>query len=1188
MKINRTSGVALVLTLTLVTLVTITILAFMGLVRWDRQSASLTTATARVESFGRSAGNVILADLLAEIRDGSENLGTAENVSYYTREGAHAVPQRVLAKPEMLADPSFGNLYKQSVPAEFYVFNGPPEVRGPKRASSVGTWEPSRNQRMLSPNRWNQPHLLTGGGFTDNLQLPRWVYFTRHDDIDPAKLNPTEWSGDLDNADHASFVIGRAAYNIYEIGGTLDANVAGGLQTVPKPKLLASLAGSTPNQLTGFTAPDKFLFWRNAVTAVDQATFTQYATIDGLKAGFLDKLPGDRRFINRQDLIAYARENPGRGFDETALPYLTHFSRGLDRPSRPANVTNTLLKGYPVRPAKINAPPLTARLAADVTLKDGTSLKKDDPVAFRRFPLRRLELLKRDAVSPKNDSEKIYRYFGLSRTAAGTPWVYNHGADNRIYTLEEVALQKREPDFFEMLQAAINAGSLGGSGGPYDSGMNPRYAADTESLDENVYRHVLKIGACLIDQYDEDDYPTEITIKDSGGLDISSFGVENLPYLNEFGPLYYRPAKLPRTKLRGYLQVEVWNPHQNAVNADPSLKLRVAVTKGKANLRLGNVSFATGSGPDRFDALYNGPVAAAYGVSKPTTGSPPSPTANLRQFIASYPDLAFQPGSSPAGAGGITYTPEAPGVLEFANNPLLQEPFTLTAPDDPAAVAQEGYPPFAYPASAGGTTSVNSIVDEETPESLKLQPHPPLPPPKAETFDSKTRVCFAGILLGETDSPDDRTDGIPDQASFGVPAPGCWDIATFDIAAASTLTVELQIETPEGKWVPYQRFQNIRALNTSNRAGLWGDLSEGLNGGEWASVSFIRPIAQAKPNADAHPRLKLFTGYTSVMAIDPRTARFTWILRDGYGPGSNGNFSPASNARIKGNGEDWIPATSTAIGKTFAQLAANIPNHPSGMQYYKDPDGVVRRGDGEERPEVAVEQQVNPIYSGYSATAPYTDRRGKMADRPVLLNRPFQSVAEMGYAFRDLPWKTVDFWSKESGDGYLLDYFCIEETALDGNRRPLRAGVINPNTASAPVLKAIIQKTVRKELDNTELKDDEAQAIANAIRTSVKANPLASLADLPGLADSSSFPVANAPILRKTEKEAFLRALAPVSEVNVWNVMIDVVAQSGRFAPNSQNLRQFVVQGETRYWIFAAIDRTTGEIVDTQYELVTQ
>ena len=52
--------------------------------------------------------------------------------------------------------------------------------------------------------------------------------------------------------------------------------------------------------------------------------------------------------------------------------------------------------------------------------------------------------------------------------------------------------------------------------------------------------------------------------------------------------------------------------------------------------------------------------------------------------------------------------------------------------------------------------------------------------------------------------------------------------------------------------------------------------------------------------------------------------------------------------------------------------------------------------------------------------------------------------------------------------------------------------------------------------------------------------------------------------------------------------MIDVIAQSGRFPIGTTNLKNFMVTSESRYWIFAAIDRTTGTIIDIQYELVTE
>jgi hypothetical protein len=50
--------------------------------------------------------------------------------------------------------------------------------------------------------------------------------------------------------------------------------------------------------------------------------------------------------------------------------------------------------------------------------------------------------------------------------------------------------------------------------------------------------------------------------------------------------------------------------------------------------------------------------------------------------------------------------------------------------------------------------------------------------------------------------------------------------------------------------------------------------------------------------------------------------------------------------------------------------------------------------------------------------------------------------------------------------------------------------------------------------------------------------------------------------------------------------MIDVIAQSGRYPPTASALKDFVVEGEKRYWLHVAIDRFTGEVVDQQLEAV--
>ena len=77
------------------------------------------------------------------------------------------------------------------------------------------------------------------------------------------------------------------------------------------------------------------------------------------------------------------------------------------------------------------------------------------------------------------------------------------------------------------------------------------------------------------------------------------------------------------------------------------------------------------------------------------------------------------------------------------------------------------------------------------------------------------------------------------------------------------------------------------------------------------------------------------------------------------------------------------------------------------------------------------------------------------------------------------------------------------------------------------------------------------------------------------------------------QREAAIRALADSGTTRVWNLMVDVIAQSGRYPPNvsatvPNPLAQFVVEGERRYWLHVAIDRLTGKVLDKQVELVEE
>jgi hypothetical protein len=53
-------------------------------------------------------------------------------------------------------------------------------------------------------------------------------------------------------------------------------------------------------------------------------------------------------------------------------------------------------------------------------------------------------------------------------------------------------------------------------------------------------------------------------------------------------------------------------------------------------------------------------------------------------------------------------------------------------------------------------------------------------------------------------------------------------------------------------------------------------------------------------------------------------------------------------------------------------------------------------------------------------------------------------------------------------------------------------------------------------------------------------------------------------------------------------LLIDVIAQSGKYAPGETNVRRFFVEGEQHYWVHVAIDRFTGQVIDKQIEVVAE
>ena len=232
-----------------------------------------------------------------------------------------------------------------------------------------------------------------------------------------------------------------------------------------------------------------------------------------------------------------------------------------------------------------------------------------------------------------------------------------------------------------------------------------------------------------------------------------------------------------------------------------------------------------------------------------------------------------------------------------------------------------------------------------------------------------------------------------------------------------------------------------------------------------------------------------------------------------------------------------------------------------------------------------------------------------------MLNRPFRNVAELGYAFRDLPWKTLDFFTDKSADAGFLDIFTINDGGLvtTGGVAPvvnmvmptMTAGTLNlnslyldPNNSTlAPVAQPALAGAIWDEISSSAVVGtgptaQTYQTMASNVVTATSATAMQNKAELitrTGLPTTILPTASNDNQAVKARREVVPRAMTSVSQTRVWNVLIDVVAQSGHYKPNAQSLQNdFIAEGEQHYWVHVAIDRFTGQVLDKQIEVVNE
>ncbi|MBA3960365.1 MAG: hypothetical protein H0X40_00485 [Chthoniobacterales bacterium] len=1399
-QLYQEKGAALVIVLAFLVLLTGLVVAYFSRSLTSRQLANTSFNQTKAGQLALSASDLVIGDLKQEIVNGSSPTPTPGIALYVPTINTNMVPQR--SGTPAAGETPIPNLVRRSIRSDAIVAPGIPS-----RASAVNSeTDASVTGRNISLDRWNKhylaPKLTTGNDSTTpvtSFKAPDWVIVTNNG---PQKFDA--WDATLKDSTNANYAVGRYAYAIYDEGGLIDINAVGFPSPTPagtpyqnyKSSLgmvnLNKVATTSSSTVTDAQV-DKLIGWRNYATAQPSGAFNAFvfdATATGRYiAAVLGRTDGFRKvstttfnnrtdqvFATRQQMIAYKSPT---GFSVNAFQYLTHFSRALDQPSfipdpnRPkvvsaavASTPNTVLSTFRGgndafgNDDAINPSFLTIRVGTSFTRLDGSTAKVGEPLVKRRFALSNLSRITPTATATNTSTDPIYSRFGIYRANASTPWIYDHGGTNRILRLSEVQAANREPDFAELLKAAINCGSLAKAAPNGDSTGVYAYVRDS-----SVDLQVLQVMANIIDQYDTDSFPTIMQMGAAATASGKIAGIEDLPYLYRFRPfVVVKQNPSPMLTHKDYVVLhdqaftynngtgnatgdatvvrtqyapggllssnageaallyipEVWNPHDanTRLVSSTNRPTRFRVTLSSADPNGTSTSTIGGKLYKRDNA-----TGSNYTYQSPT----PSPTpSNLTP--PTYPTNVPSPSPTPR----VLLTRDN-SAIEFtdASGALMREPTMLWRPNAPTG--SNVVPGSASQFSARYGTSLTDVnttqqyvgilasygpvswtdtvtCNPDGASSVDRNGTPTVVPPGTQTY------IFQGTNLGpvnftnvtfrmeyyDTNSstwiPYDEkyinTHNVGDPSIVVNVKDSSGNNYDWNIPKDSNGSTNVTKPTDKNPFAnnslelagtSYDPRTNRFCMSSSDinypaftQPGLADNLSDPLlevnAGGDtvatnttmgsttWTTAKTQRPaIAQPTPLPvpTAPPK-------TATAAVQGQNNNFS---APGSGGSPNNAFTPVSLIRwFSGYNYYNGQAGTTDQNSTYFLGGILSQNNPkmkalardglTALQFfYEDPDGVARRGMSAYVPldtNNSTSSLVGiPLIAAGDGTGTVTTQS---QSRPIILNRAFRSVADLGYAFRGTQWKQIDFSTPESGDTALLDVFTLNEPPSDA----VVAGKVNLNTRQIPVLKALLAGAYRDEFANLATppagalpvvapspSSTEATNIATCLVNTTTGTqgwqgPLTNIGDIvghyvsasvnPGSAsDSYQYvrpvttggpptatytygglsgslganpsptptqsptpnPVWDSANLASSAqiqrfRESAIRPLADCGQTRTWNLLIDVVAQSGRYSSNASALPNFFVEGEKRYWVHVAIDRLTGEVIDKQVEPVTE
>jgi hypothetical protein len=1279
---NSQNGFALVLVLCVVVLLTITVLAFYSNSTMQTQMSRSSANIIKADEFATGAYNFVISALKEEISAGS----TVEHGIFYPSTITNAVP----ALAGSTGTNGLQNLLKVSSST------APFRPGGSVIAAAISTTSSnsSLDGRHFPAARWNAPLLMPPTSLNDltpdssDFVAPEWIYVSRNG------ANPGVWNNSLCwSASDNPTVIGRYAFAVYNVGGLLDANVAGYpsqvTNSVATERRIAHKSASAYADLTriGLTQDkiDQLVNWRNAATFSNNAT-SYLNAVESNANGFLatsntNLVAGqsDRQFAGRQQLIDFIRNHLNGSVDLDALKALqclTPFSRSLEQPSFRPDPNRPKVESGTSNPAtysggnnafglddQINPPFLQARVTGNFTRRDGTPAVIGEPLVNKRFPLECLSWITcRGPSSTRNFSDpdivsllsnpgvteelllrgtpqNIRNYLGLVWDSNDNLWNYAPGTYGSPIPTSPVSgsiarlqnITNRDPNFIELLKASIHVGSMGKVASSSNGTNNyPFYKFTSTDY------HIMQIAANILAQVKTDGYPLRIRFlaaSPPGPLIFASS--QNLPYLyrwryatvfthlpNPLPPALGTPvASWPTGPLidpgQGIhlLIPEIWNPYDPNTNI-PSMRPQAQ------ELRI----------------VMDNTIVSAISPGQSVTGlsGPLLMTAinQLQNANSSNPDDVDAPSSS-----RVRSSPDNSALLFGDNNGQLYfEPTALRNPGIPVGSGLTTGPGHRFRVEG----FLSDVVDNNgsVQDVLFASSNPNHP-------------SMLGILIGSFPLVMLNSNGTIADSSG--PSTRWTQSATYGLPAAGNLcrlqTFRMQCRDAFGNWIDYDTKESTSGSDwTSGVLPASTGVSQGNNFLPFTSSH--RGFYSTNPNA----RLAGERGHFYVN--DPRTRRFgvnTNFMDSatvGVNPpdldpnGLSVYTTPNPDFPAKLNSQNVLGTTRlgfnlfnsginptgrlekawyrTNTGFVFSGPGQRLGEHSERLTaqnnpdsrddgvtaYYGDADGVVRRAMGAYTPLNSSGSTSSDLGLPTTTAASGWDT-GSMSptvqsqSRPTILHRPFRSVAELGYVFRDIPWKNLDFFTPESGDSALLDVFCIRESDADV---PLVAGKVDLNTKQKGVLEALLagglidehlkSGTVAVPLNNASILAD-ASNIAEALVNRTSTRPLTNIAELVGRWDSNANAYdgfsedltglfsENAHNVIQRFREAPIRALSNMGQTRVWNLLIDVVAQTGKFPPSATGLGDFAVDGESRQWVHVAIDRLTGKVIDMQVEAIT-